>query len=64
MIYHHLFDQLKEKRRVRAGLIGSGHYGTAVIHSSVLHTACWNFQLLQTLIRKPPRVHIITLGNY
>ena len=31
MIYHHLFDQLKEKRRVRAGLIGSGHYGTAVI---------------------------------
>ena len=31
MIYHHLFDQLKEKRIVRAGLIGSGHYGTAVI---------------------------------
>ena len=31
MIYHHLFDQLKEKRTVRAGLIGSGHYGTAVI---------------------------------
>ena len=31
MIYHHLFDQLKDKRIVRAGLIGSGHYGTAVI---------------------------------
>ena len=31
MIYHHLFDQVKEKRIVRAGLIGSGHYGTAVI---------------------------------
>ena len=31
MIYHHLFDQAKEKRTVRAGLIGSGHYGTAVI---------------------------------
>lgn len=31
MIYHHLFDQLKEKQIVRAGLIGSGHYGTAVI---------------------------------
>ena len=31
MIYHHLFDQLKEKRTVRAGLIGSGHYGTAVV---------------------------------
>ena len=31
MIYHHLFDQLKEKRPVRAGLIGSGHYGTDVI---------------------------------
>lgn len=31
MIYHHLFDDLKEKRPVRAGLIGSGHYGTAVI---------------------------------
>ena len=31
MIYHHLFDQVKEKRTVRAGLIGSGHYGTAVI---------------------------------
>ena len=31
MIYHHLFDQLKEKGTVRAGLIGSGHYGTAVI---------------------------------
>ena len=31
MIYHHLFDQVKEKRVVRAGLIGSGHYGTAVI---------------------------------
>ena len=31
MIYHHLFDQAKEQRTVRAGLIGSGHYGTAVI---------------------------------
>ena len=31
MIYHHLFDQVKEKGTVRAGLIGSGHYGTAVI---------------------------------
>ena len=31
MIYHHLFDQVKEKPTVRAGLIGSGHYGTAVI---------------------------------
>ena len=31
MIYHHLFDQAKERRTVRAGLIGSGHYGTAVI---------------------------------
>ena len=31
MIYHHLFDQVKEMRTVRAGLIGSGHYGTAVI---------------------------------
>ncbi len=31
MIYHHLFDQVKEKRTVRAGLIGSGRYGTAVI---------------------------------
>jgi predicted homoserine dehydrogenase-like protein len=31
MIYHHLFDQVKEKRTVRAGLIGSGQYGTAVI---------------------------------
>ena len=31
MIYHHLFDHVKEKRTVRAGLIGSGHYGTAVI---------------------------------
>ena len=31
MIYHHLFDQIKERRTVRAGLIGSGHYGTAVI---------------------------------
>ena len=31
MIYHHLFDQVKDKRTVRAGLIGSGHYGTAVI---------------------------------
>jgi len=31
MIYHHLFDQVKGKRIVRAGLIGSGHYGTAVI---------------------------------
>ena len=31
MIYHHLFDQIKEKRTVRAGLIGSGHYGTAVV---------------------------------
>jgi len=31
MIYHHLFDQVKEKRTVRAGLIGSGHYGTAVV---------------------------------
>ena len=31
MIYHHLFDQIEEKRTVRAGLIGSGHYGTAVI---------------------------------
>ena len=31
MIYHHLFDQAKGKRIVRAGLIGSGHYGTAVI---------------------------------
>ena len=31
MIYHHLFDQVKEKQTVRAGLIGSGHYGTAVI---------------------------------
>jgi predicted homoserine dehydrogenase-like protein len=31
MIYHHLFDCLKEKRNVRAGLIGSGHYGTAVV---------------------------------
>ena len=31
MIYQHLFDQVKEKRTVRAGLIGSGHYGTAVI---------------------------------
>ena len=34
MIYHHLFDQVKEKRIVRAGLIGSGHYGTAVITQS------------------------------
>ena len=34
MIYHHLFDQIKEKRIVRAGLIGSGHYGTAVITQS------------------------------
>ena len=31
MIYHHLFDQVEDKRTVRAGLIGSGHYGTAVI---------------------------------
>ena len=31
MIYHHLFDQVKEKQTVRAALIGSGHYGTAVI---------------------------------
>ena len=31
MIYHHLFNHLKEKRIVRAGLIGSGHYGTAVV---------------------------------
>ena len=31
MIYHHLFDQAKERRIVRAGLIGSGHYGTAVV---------------------------------
>ena len=31
MIYHHLFGQVKEKRIVRAGLIGSGQYGTAVI---------------------------------
>lgn len=31
MIYHHLFDQVKDKRTVRAGLIGTGHYGTAVI---------------------------------
>lgn len=31
MIYQHLFDRLKEKRTVRAGLIGSGQYGTAVI---------------------------------
>ena len=31
MIYHHLFDRVKEKRIVRAGLIGSGQYGTAVI---------------------------------
>lgn len=31
MIYHHLFNQVKEKRTVRAGLIGSGHYGTAVV---------------------------------
>jgi predicted homoserine dehydrogenase-like protein len=31
MIYQHLFDQVKEKRIVRAGLIGSGQYGTAVI---------------------------------
>ena len=31
MIYHHLFNQVKQKRIVRAGLIGSGHYGTAVI---------------------------------
>ena len=31
MIYHHLFDQVKDKRTVCAGLIGSGQYGTAVI---------------------------------
>ena len=31
MIYQHLFDRLREKRTVRAGLIGSGQYGTAVI---------------------------------
>ena len=31
MIYQHLFDQVKEKRIVRAGLIGSGQYGTAVL---------------------------------
>ena len=31
MIYHHLFDKVKGKRTVRAGLIGSGHYGTAVV---------------------------------
>ena len=31
MIYHHLFEYVKEKRTVRAGLIGSGHYGTAVV---------------------------------
>ena len=31
MIYHHLFDHVKEKRIVRAGLIGSGQYGTAVV---------------------------------
>ncbi len=31
MIYHHLFDHAKEKGVVRAGLIGSGQYGTAVI---------------------------------
>ena len=31
MIYQHLFDRVKEKRIVRAGLIGSGQYGTAVI---------------------------------
>ena len=31
MIYQHLFDHVKEKRIVRAGLIGSGQFGTAVI---------------------------------
>ena len=31
MIYHHLFDQVKGMQTVRAGLIGSGHYGTAVV---------------------------------
>ena len=31
MIYQHLFDGVKKDKVVRAGLIGSGHFGTAII---------------------------------
>ncbi len=31
MIYQHLFDRVKEKKVVRAALIGSGHFGTAIV---------------------------------
>ena len=31
MIYQHLFDHVKKKKVVRAALIGSGHFGTAIV---------------------------------
>ena len=31
MIYQQLFDRVKEKKVVRAALIGSGHFGTAIV---------------------------------
>ena len=31
MIYQQLFDRIKEKKVVRAALIGSGHFGTAIV---------------------------------
>ena len=36
MIYQHLFDQVKEPETVRAGLIGAGDFGAAIITQSPL----------------------------
>lgn len=35
MIYQHLYAQFKKKDRITAGMIGSGHFGTAVITQSM-----------------------------
>ncbi|HBT16637.1 MAG TPA: flagellar biosynthesis protein FlgA, partial [Firmicutes bacterium] len=35
MIYHHLFERFKKKDVITAGLIGSGHFGTAVVTQSM-----------------------------
>ena len=35
MIYHHLYKRFAKHQRLLAGIIGSGHYGTAIITQSV-----------------------------
>ncbi len=35
MIYRQMFDRLAKGKTVRAGLIGAGHFATAVVTQSV-----------------------------